>query len=50
MNELSREAGAAITQETRERFLAWVKLHAVDQKLEDAVAALEYIRGIVSKE
>jgi hypothetical protein len=42
--------GAAITQETRERFLAWVKLHAVDQKQEDAVAALDYIRGIVSKE
>jgi hypothetical protein len=40
------EAGAAIDQETRERFLAWVKLHAVDQKRKDAVAALEYIRGI----
>ena len=37
-------AGAAIDQETRERFLAWVKLHAVDQKRKDAVAALEYIR------
>jgi TfuA protein len=41
------EAGAAIDQETRERFLAWVKLHAVDQKRNDAVAALEYIRGII---
>jgi hypothetical protein len=40
------EAGAAIDQETRERFLAWVKLHAVDQKRKDAVAALEYIRNI----
>jgi TfuA protein len=40
------EAGAAIDQETRERFLAWVNLHAVDQKRRDAVAALEYIRKI----
>jgi hypothetical protein len=39
-------AGAAIDQETRERFLTWVKLHAVDQKRNDAVAALEYIRGM----
>jgi TfuA protein len=39
-------AGAAISPETRERFLAWVKLHAVDQKRKDAVAALEYIRDI----
>ena len=42
------EAGAAIDQETRERFLAWVKLHAVDQKRKDAVAALEYINKIVN--
>jgi len=39
-------AGAAIDQETRERFLAWVKLHAVDQKRKDAVAALEYIKKL----
>ena len=39
-------AGGAVTPETRERFLSWVKLHAVDQKRKDAVAALEYIRGI----
>jgi hypothetical protein len=39
-------AGDAILPETRERFLAWVKLHAVDQKRKDAVAALEYIRRI----
>ena len=39
-------AGAAIDPETRERFLAWVKLHAVDQKRKDAVAALEYIRKL----
>jgi hypothetical protein len=35
-----------VSLETRERFLAWIKLHAVDQKREDAVAALEYIRDI----
>jgi TfuA protein len=40
------EAGAALEQETRERFLAWVNLHAVDQKRKDAVAALEYIKGL----
>jgi hypothetical protein len=35
-----------VSLEIRERFLAWIKLHAVDQKREDAVAALEYIRDI----
>jgi hypothetical protein len=40
-------AGAAIDQETQERFLAWVNHHACDQKREDAIAALRYIRGIV---
>ena len=40
-------AGAAIDQETRERFLGWVNQHACDQKREDAIAALRYIRGIV---
>jgi TfuA protein len=40
------EAGAAVDQETRERFLNFVKLHAVDQKRKDAVAALEYIKEI----
>jgi hypothetical protein len=39
-------AGGMINPESRERFLAWVKLHAVDQKRKDAIAALEYIRGI----
>ncbi len=39
-------AGAAVDQETRERFLDFVKLHAVDQKRKDAVAALEYIKEI----
>jgi len=42
-------AGDAVSPETRERFLLWVKVHAVDQKRKDAVAALEYIRGIVKK-
>jgi hypothetical protein len=40
------EAGDAIDLATRERFLAWMKLNAIDQKRKDAVAALEYIRGI----
>jgi hypothetical protein len=39
-------AGDAVLPETRERFLAWVRLDAVDQKRKDAVAALEYIRRI----
>jgi hypothetical protein len=43
-------AGDAVTPETRERFLSWMKLHAVDQKRKDAVAALEYIRGIAGRE
>jgi len=30
---------------TRERFAAWVRDHACDQKREDAVAALEYIKA-----
>ncbi len=42
-------AGDAVTPETRERFLAWVKLHAVDQKRKDAVAALEYIKGLTNQ-
>lgn len=39
-------AGTAIGPETRERFLAWVTQNAVDQKRDDAVAALEYIRNL----
>jgi hypothetical protein len=41
--------GDAVTPETRERFLSWVKLHAVDQKRKDAVAALEYIKGLTNQ-
>lgn len=40
------EAGPAIDQETKGRFLAWVQQHAVDQKRKDAGAALEYIKEI----
>lgn len=42
-------AGEALSLEARKRFLSWVREHAVDQKRKDAVAALEYIRGIVGK-
>jgi hypothetical protein len=40
------QAGEAIDEKTRERFLQWVKTNACDQKRDDAVAALEYIRKI----
>ena len=39
-------SGEAVDAATREQFLAWVDTHACDQKRNDAVAALEYIRGI----
>jgi len=39
-------AGDAVSLGTRERFLSWVEIHACDQKRTDAIAALEYIRGI----
>jgi TfuA protein len=42
-------AGHAIDRETGVRFLTWVKLHAVDQKRKDAVAALEYIKSLTEK-
>ena len=42
-------AGAVIDQETRELFLAWVKLHAVDQKRDDAIGALEYIKTLMEE-
>jgi TfuA protein len=42
-------AGGAVSPESRERFLAWVKLHTVDQKRKDAVAALEYIKKIIKQ-
>ena len=40
-------AGDAIDEKTRDRFLNWVISGACDQKREDAVAALEYIRDSV---
>ena len=43
---IATRAADSISQETRDRFLSWVKLHAVDQKQKDAIAALDYIRGI----
>ena len=39
-------AGDAVDNDTRERFLHWVPAGACDQKKEDAIAALEYIRNI----
>jgi hypothetical protein len=39
-------AGSAIDETTRKRFLDWVVSGTCDQKREDAVAALEYIRDI----
>lgn len=36
-------AGETVRPETRERFLSFVKLHAVDRKREDAIEALRYI-------
>jgi hypothetical protein len=43
------QAGEAIDEKARERFLQWVKTNACDQKRDDAVAALEYIRKIVGE-
>jgi hypothetical protein len=37
----------ALDEKTRDRFLNWVISGACDQKREDAVAALEYIRDSV---
>jgi TfuA protein len=36
-------AGETVLPDTRERFLSFVKLHAVDRKREDAIEALRYI-------
>jgi len=43
-------SGEAVDTATREQFLAWVDTHACDQKGNDAVAALEYIRSIAGGE
>lgn len=42
-------AGAALDRETQERFLAFVRLHAVDRKREDAIECLRHIARIASK-
>jgi TfuA protein len=39
-------AGDTIGEKTKEQLLEWFSQHAVDQKKEDAVAALVYIRNI----
>ena len=41
-------AGESVDEKTKECFLSWVTTGVVDQKREDAVAALEYIRNIVT--
>ncbi|MDD1684649.1 MAG: TfuA-related McrA-glycine thioamidation protein, partial [Methanoregula sp.] len=41
-------AGEDVPVPVRERFLSWVTLHATDQKRNDAVAALEYIRELAN--
>jgi len=43
------QAGDTVDFETRERFLVWVETGQCDQKREDAVAALEYIRKIAGE-
>jgi hypothetical protein len=40
------KAGDAISTAAREQFLAWADTSSCDQKREDAIAALEYIREI----
>jgi len=44
------KAGDAVSATTKERFLLWADTHACDQKREDAVAALKYIRMIAGSE
>jgi len=43
---IAYQAGEAIDEKTRAQFLQWVKTNAYDQKRDDAVAALEYIKKI----
>ena len=38
--------GETVDKGTQERFLLWVPAGACDQKKEDAIAALEYIRNL----
>ncbi len=39
-------AGESLSPETKERFLIWVREHAVDQKRQDAIEALQFIAQI----
>jgi hypothetical protein len=43
------QAGETVDAQTRERFLSWVETGQCDQKREDAIAALEYIRDIANE-
>jgi len=43
------QAGNAIDGKTRERFLQWVTSGACDQKRDDAISALQYIRKIAGE-
>ena len=44
--KIAAAAGDALSPGSRERFLSFVKLHAVDRKREDAIEALRHIAGI----
>jgi hypothetical protein len=43
---IAAAAGAALSPETRERFLVFSTQHAVDRKKEDAIEALQFIAEI----
>jgi hypothetical protein len=47
--KITAAAGDTLPPETRERFLTFAKLHAVDRKREDAVEALHYIAHVARK-
>ena len=47
--KIAAAAGDAIDPETRERFLAFAAKNPADQKKEDAIAALEYVRDLMEK-
>ena len=46
--KIAAAAGDAIDPETRERFLAFAAKNPADQKKEDAIAALEYVRDLAA--
>ena len=46
--KIAAAAGDAIDVETRERFLAFAAKNPADQKKEDAIAALEYVRDLAA--